>query len=141
MPLPDSESPEKSLGDCAICMDTIVLDTTAHRRSKSADERREQGIVNTGGSLLNAVQIGVNASGAKKNYSLAPCHHLFVSYIWVCIVYSLTDLALQHTECLERVCRTYSSFPFFPHKLIDVISRIVARYQSEIHQPLILSHH
>jgi len=84
MPLPDSESPEKSLGDCAICMDTIVLDTTAHRRSKSADERREQGIVNAGGSLLNAVQIGVNASGAKKNYSLAPCHHLF------------------HTECLER---------------------------------------
>lgn len=84
MPLPDSESPEQSLGDCAICMDAILFDTSSRRRSKSTDERRDHGIVNAGGGLLNAVQMGVGASGARKNYSLAPCHHLF------------------HTECLER---------------------------------------
>ena len=89
MPLPDSESPEQSLGDCAICMDAILFDTSSRRRSKSTDERRDHGIVNAGGGLLNAVQMGVGASGARKNYSLAPCHHLFVSYIWLCTLYVL----------------------------------------------------
>jgi hypothetical protein len=33
--------------------------------------------------LLNAMQMGVvGARAAKKNYSLAPCHHLFVSLIF-----------------------------------------------------------
>jgi len=84
MPLPDSESPEQSLGDCAICMDAIVLDNSSRHRSKSTDERKDHGIVIAGGGLLNAVQMGVGASAARKNYSLAPCHHLF------------------HTDCLER---------------------------------------
>jgi transmembrane E3 ubiquitin-protein ligase len=81
MPLPDPESPEQSLGDCAICMDAIVLDASSHRRSKSNDDWRDHGIVSAGGGLLNAVQMGVGVSGARKNYSLAPCHHLFVSCI------------------------------------------------------------
>jgi len=87
MPLPDPESPEQSLGDCAICMDAIVLDTSNRRRSKSTDERSDICVKNDragGGGLLNAVQMGVGVSGTRKNYCLAPCHHLF------------------HTECLER---------------------------------------
>ncbi|KIM83157.1 hypothetical protein PILCRDRAFT_819938 [Piloderma croceum F 1598] len=85
MPLPDSESPEHSLGNCAICMDAIILDTPTRRRSKSTDECKELGTGGGGGGLLNAMQMGVvGARAAKKNYSLAPCHHLF------------------HTECLER---------------------------------------
>jgi len=49
LPLPNSESLEKSLGDCAICMDTIMIDP----------------------------YIGVNVATARKHYSLAPCSHLF----------------------------------------------------------------
>jgi hypothetical protein len=96
MPLPDSESPEHSLGDCAICMDTIVLDAPSRHRSKSTDEWKELGASGGGGGgLLNAMQMGVGASAAKKNYSLAPCHHLFVSRIFggrALYVLSLTRL-------------------------------------------------
>lgn len=85
MPIPDAESPEKSLGDCAICMDSIIVDTPHRHRSKSTDERGDYAIKNertsAGGGLLNAVQMGVSASNGRKNYSLAPCHHLFVSYL------------------------------------------------------------
>jgi hypothetical protein len=84
MPLPDPESPEQSLGDCAICMDAIVLDTSVRHRSKSSEGKGEIGTkgerVVPGGGLLNAVQMGVGASGTRKNYSLAPCHHLFVCH-------------------------------------------------------------
>lgn len=127
MPLPDSESPDQSLGDCAICMDEILLDPSlrppASRKSESAptasgatDEkggpsismkkRRGGGILTGGGGessdgrqsgyggggglhkkigsgLANAMK-GVGSSKARKNYSLAPCCHLF------------------HTECLEK---------------------------------------
>ncbi len=65
MPLPDPEAPEQSLGDCAICMDAIVVDRS-HR-----DEKSE-------GSLLGKGALW--AQGARKSYSLAPCHHLFVSF-------------------------------------------------------------
>lgn len=58
-------------------MDSIIHDTSPNR-SKAADEWRSHGIMNNGG-LLNAMQISVGASAARKNYSLAPCHHLFVS--------------------------------------------------------------
>ncbi|KZP30544.1 hypothetical protein FIBSPDRAFT_777298 [Athelia psychrophila] len=83
MPLPDPESPEQSLGDCAICMDAIILEGSQRRR-KSLDQWGDHGLGSGGGGLLNAVQMGVGGNGARKNYSLAPCHHLF------------------HTACLER---------------------------------------
>ncbi|KAJ3503089.1 hypothetical protein NLJ89_g8591 [Agrocybe chaxingu] len=96
MPLPDSESPEQSLGDCAICMDAITIDPALRRQSKSLDLREgwdEKGTSTTTfrrgkgvGSMLNAMHMGVGAKTARKNYSLAPCSHLF------------------HTECLEKVC-------------------------------------
>ena len=57
-----------SLGDCAICMDAIVV-ADARRRDADGGEKR--------GGLLGAVGAGVGAG--RKSYSLAPCHHLFVS--------------------------------------------------------------
>jgi len=93
MPLPrdDPESRDQSLGDCAICMDAIHVDPSLHRRTslddksetpiKGANKRKSR--ASTGG-ILNAVQMGVGNATARKNYSLAPCHHLF------------------HTECLEK---------------------------------------
>lgn len=70
MPTPDSEAPEQSYGDCAICMDSIAVPAEQQKR-KHVD-------MNVG--IMSAVQLGVSASGlgGRKNYSLAPCHHLFV---------------------------------------------------------------
>ena len=63
MPNVDPESPEQSLGDCAICMDAIQVG------KEKAD------VHSPGGALLNAVGVS-----SRKVYSLAPCHHLFVSF-------------------------------------------------------------
>ncbi|KAJ7898423.1 hypothetical protein B0H13DRAFT_2031847 [Mycena leptocephala] len=87
IPVPDDpESPDQSLGDCAICMDSIQVDPSLRRRATSltirgTSKRKTKG--GTAGGILNAVQMGVGTT-ARKNYSLAPCHHLF------------------HTDCLER---------------------------------------
>jgi len=95
MPLPDAESPDKSLGDCAICMDVILVDPTM-QRSKSFDTRvdwDEKGTSSSHragmsvGSMFNAMQKGVGATSARKNYSLAPCSHLFVSSDWFFILH------------------------------------------------------
>ncbi|EJD48179.1 hypothetical protein AURDEDRAFT_183534 [Auricularia subglabra TFB-10046 SS5] len=57
LPMPDAEAPETSLGDCAICMDTILaLPDDATTRVKS-------------GLLAGA--------SVKRHYALAPCNHLF----------------------------------------------------------------
>ncbi|KAI0644285.1 hypothetical protein C8Q79DRAFT_913528 [Trametes meyenii] len=77
LPLPDPEAPEQTLGDCAICMDAILVDPSLQRRSKSTDAK-ERPVLGRAGGLLGKV------GGARKTYSLAPCHHLF------------------HTACLER---------------------------------------
>ncbi|KEP50684.1 putative RING finger protein [Rhizoctonia solani 123E] len=58
---PDAEAPSPSLGDCAICMDDILLD--------SADA---SGATKEGGSLLAGVGMGT-----KCVYAVAPCHHMF----------------------------------------------------------------
>ncbi|KAG9309577.1 hypothetical protein JVU11DRAFT_10558 [Chiua virens] len=67
-PLPlsvsDPEAPEQSLGDCSICMEAIHAEDPKPLQHVAA-------------GLLQKV-------GGRKNYSLAPCHHLF------------------HTECLEK---------------------------------------
>lgn len=71
-PLPptsdDAESSSVALGDCAICMDAIARDDSGGPDSKEQPDvlRRFAG------------------RGKRRNYALAPCHHLF------------------HTECLER---------------------------------------
>ncbi|KAF8604550.1 hypothetical protein BDV93DRAFT_491761 [Ceratobasidium sp. AG-I] len=59
---PDAEAPNPSLGDCAICMDDIVL---AKPDASGAKESA---------SLLSGVGVGV---GAKCVYAVAPCHHIF----------------------------------------------------------------
>jgi hypothetical protein len=84
----DSESPDQSLGDCAICMDAIYIDPSLRRRTsldgksewvaKGTSKRKAKG--GSAGGILNAVQMGVGSATARKNYSLAPCHHLFVSF-------------------------------------------------------------
>ncbi|OBZ78657.1 DSC E3 ubiquitin ligase complex subunit 1 [Grifola frondosa] len=86
MPLPDPEAPEQTLGDCAICMDAIQVDPALRRRSKSSDGKEEViGFgLGSGGRRTGGILGVVGASGARKSYSLAPCHHLF------------------HTACLER---------------------------------------
>ncbi|KAF9054394.1 hypothetical protein BJ165DRAFT_1412859 [Panaeolus papilionaceus] len=78
MPLPDPESPEKSLGDCSICMDAIILDRPHLFKSGDGEDADEKSSLKGVGTMLNAMQ-GVSASAARKNYSLAPCMHLFVS--------------------------------------------------------------
>ncbi|PCH44049.1 hypothetical protein WOLCODRAFT_133060 [Wolfiporia cocos MD-104 SS10] len=89
MPLPDPESPEQSLGDCAICMDAIEVDQSMRRRPKSSDFREKSDVLGLAsgarrtGGIFSAVS-AVGSAGGRKNYSLAPCHHLF------------------HTACLER---------------------------------------
>ncbi|KAJ7606163.1 hypothetical protein DFH06DRAFT_1251770 [Mycena polygramma] len=92
----DAESSDQSLGDCAICMDAIVVDPSLRRRPTSLDAKsdwektsgkgtsKRKAKSGTAGGILNAVQMGVGSATARKNYSLAPCHHLF------------------HTDCLER---------------------------------------
>jgi hypothetical protein len=92
IPVPDDpESPDQSLGDCAICMDSIQVDPSLRRRATSLDDKSDWDKASvkgtskrktkggTAGGILNAVQMGVGTT-ARKNYSLAPCHHLFVSF-------------------------------------------------------------
>ncbi|KAI6042062.1 hypothetical protein EDC04DRAFT_1079252 [Pisolithus marmoratus] len=60
----DPEAPDQPLGDCSICMEVIHVN----------DSKQLQQVT---GGLLQKV-------GVKRNYSVAPCHHIF------------------HTECLEK---------------------------------------
>jgi len=67
-PLPlsvsDPEAPDHSLGDCSICMEAIHAEDP---------------------NPLQHVAVGLlQKVGGRKNYSLAPCHHLF------------------HTDCLDK---------------------------------------
>ncbi|PPR01695.1 hypothetical protein CVT24_001523 [Panaeolus cyanescens] len=83
MPLPDPESPEKSLGDCSICMDAIIVERPLLFNAGDGEDTDDKPGFKGVGTVLNAMQ-GVSASAARKNYSLAPCMHLF------------------HTDCLEK---------------------------------------
>lgn len=82
--MPRPANPEQSLGDCAICMEAISVDTP---RSSSLDlEDRCSEKVSTPllsddrkASVLGRVMKMFKASKVRKNYSLAPCFHLFVS--------------------------------------------------------------
>ena len=78
LPLPDPEAPEQTLGDCAICMDAIEIDPSLRRRNKSSDGK-ERGDLGVMGLAASAHRLG----SSRKNYSLAPCHHLFVSHLRV----------------------------------------------------------
>ena len=69
-PLPLPEAPKQTLGECAICMDAIEVEPGLRRRSKSGEGERR-------GFLKLGTVAG--AAAARKSYSLAPCHHLFVS--------------------------------------------------------------
>jgi len=90
LPLPDPEAPEKSLGDCSICMDSIHIDPSLRPKSThEAEKERGKGWIGDSGDgkgasmtispggLLSVMQKGVVIS-SRREYSLAPCHHLFV---------------------------------------------------------------
>lgn len=85
-PLPlsvsDPEAPEQSLGDCSICMEAIHADDPKPLQHVAA-------------GLLQKV-------GGRKNYSLAPCHHLFVRAPSICVLFDVTHSSPQHTDCLEK---------------------------------------
>lgn len=85
MPVPDSEAPECSLGDCAICMDTILVHPDHGRRSFSEKSvKMDTDGLSGAGSVFNALKDGIEAagrgaSGMRKSWAVAPCHHIFVS--------------------------------------------------------------
>ncbi|KAG9091040.1 hypothetical protein FRC06_000734 [Ceratobasidium sp. 370] len=60
LPRPDAEAPSASLGDCAICMDDIVLPNPDMDGTKETS------------SLLAGVGMGM-----RSVYAIAPCHHMF----------------------------------------------------------------
>lgn len=83
MRLPDSESPDRSLGDCAICMDAIVIDPpTGEKGTSTSKEAPWAGVVegHSDGIFKVVHRNVVGTANLRKNYSLAPCHHLFVSF-------------------------------------------------------------
>ena len=95
-------------------MEDIIITSPIRRRSKSLDARgdwEEKGTTAAGrkgkGGLFNAMHMGVGGAAARKSYSLAPCHHLFVSRLFENFARNkLTPcylLARQHTDCLEKV--------------------------------------
>lgn len=77
--LSDPGSPDHSLENCAICMDAIVIDSPAWEKgSLTSGEAHGAGGVQRG--ILNVMRGNVvGAVNTRKRYSLAPCHHLFVS--------------------------------------------------------------
>jgi hypothetical protein len=84
MRLPDPESPDRSLGDCAICMDAIAIDPTAGEKAISTSKEAPwAGAVEAhSGGIFSVVHRNVvGATNVRKSYSLAPCHHLFVSFV------------------------------------------------------------
>ena len=84
MRLSDPESPDRSLGDCAICMDAIVIDSAAGEKGTSmSKETPWAGSTEShSGGIFNVVHRNVvGAANIRKSYSLAPCHHLFVSFV------------------------------------------------------------
>ena len=63
-----------------------MVDNPLKKRSKSFDLRDDfddkggsRSGLRKGKSVLDAMQRNVGASAARKNYSLAPCSHIFVS--------------------------------------------------------------
>ena len=107
MPLPDPEAPDQSLGDCAICMDAILVDPSLRRRSKSSDSKERPALGRAGGILEKV-------GGAKKTYSLAPCHHLFVSAYFGTISQKTFGSRYQHS--IPSAWKEYVA-PFAPLKL------------------------
>lgn len=66
IPCPDAEAPKQSLGDCAICMEPIMMhpDSTVNANKGTSSQ------------ILSSTTVGL-----RRIYALAPCHHIFVSYL------------------------------------------------------------
>ena len=84
MRLPDAESPDRSLGDCAICMGAIIVDPPTWEKGGSASKEAASGwagaVEGHPVGIFNVVHRNVvGAANVRRSYSLAPCHPLFVS--------------------------------------------------------------
>ena len=91
---------------CAICMDAIEVDPGLRRRSKSGEGERR-------GFLKLGTVAG--AAAARKSYSLAPCHLLFVSsrvflFAWAgtlkgrCSLFSTTSIRRVSSDGSRSRC-------------------------------------
>ncbi|KAG8922557.1 hypothetical protein FRC03_006669 [Tulasnella sp. 419] len=63
LPLPDPEAPEQSFGDCAICMEPIIVRAESGTQSESNDG------TSIGASLLLS-------AGMRRHYAFTPCSHI-----------------------------------------------------------------
>ena len=93
MRLADSESPDRSLGDCAICMDAIIVDPPVGEKgySTSKDAAWTGAVEGHSDGIFNVVHRNVvGSANMRKSYSLAPCHHLFVSFSRGLLIRKLT---------------------------------------------------
>ena len=99
--MPRPTNPEQSLGDCAICMEAIIVDPPIPGRSSfDLEDRcsekessaplleRGTGKSDSSSSILHRTMKIFGASKTRKNYSLAPCCHLFVS----CVLGDMADV-------------------------------------------------
>lgn len=79
----DTEAPDQSLGDCSICMESIIVSPDHRRRSLSEKSYGSGSDKEKAGGLLGAMQYGMEVAGrtaaSKKTWAVAPCHHVFVS--------------------------------------------------------------
>lgn len=118
LPAPDTEASEASLGDCAICMDAIhpnqhaqttlveeekgLLSGVSSNSSIAGSSSGLAGLWNVvnGRARERAHAVAMRGRG-RKNYSLAPCHHLFVSpSVSACCDGSFATPVLSTDRCL-----------------------------------------
>lgn len=111
IPLPDPEAPEQTLGDCAICMDTIEVDASLRQRSGVDDEKSSSGFGRSGALWAQA--------GVRKSYSLAPCHHLFVCDVYLVVM--LRGLLMMY----YADCWTIAHIMFGKGKFISSLVRMM----------------
>jgi transmembrane E3 ubiquitin-protein ligase len=146
-----SETGEETLGDCAICMEGIHVEGMLKRSKKSMDGRGqgddekkallagEDPPVGSGSARpgmfeggLRRTRSGLMNSKARKNYSLAPCHHLFHTEClekWLAIKVSSVPLVLGGwlirllVEHLPAVSETFTTFVIMYYQIIIIALR------------------
>ena len=68
------------MGRASACMDAIVVDPSLRQPRFGFDEKSEGAVgMAAGAEIARRTGALFVQSAARKTYSLAPCHHLFVS--------------------------------------------------------------
>ena len=120
IPSPDAEAPKQSFGDCAICMEPIVVHPDSQLGANN----------DTSSQLLPST-----TAGLRKVYALAPCHHIFVSLLTVlCIEVWLTQLAAY---TMLRAMAGYQGGVNFPSPgMSDILMSRIPEYLSSMQTPI-----